>query len=775
MRPAWGDLWLGARFAVIGGREGWLRTALTAVGVGLAVALLLAAASVPHLLDNRYARQYARQNLHSDTSLQPGPDTLIYARSDTTFRDTAIQGRILRREGAKPPLPPGVKKIPGPGEMVVSPALARLLESKDAELLRKRLHFKIIGIISDQGLLGPDEKFYYAGSDSLAEGGGQAYRIDHFGSKHVTRPLNPLLSLLIIMSCVVLLTPVAVFAIAAVRFGGERRDRRLAALRLIGADAGMARRIAAGEALFGSICGLVVGAGVFLACRPIASVVPLDGTTIFPSDLLPGLWPSALICLAMPAAAVFVTLLELRGVVIEPLGVVRSAAVQRRRVWWRIALPAVGLSLLSWSSSLADDEQLGAIDAYQIALGAVLLLAGVTALLPWAVESLVGRLRGGPLSWQLATRRLQLSSGTAARTVAGITVAVAGSIAVQMLFAAAHNDYVQRTGQDPHRAQAVATMTVTNGDQVPAYIARFRQTTGVHEVLGLIDAYVTKQSDDSAVTTVTVANCKTLRELAKLSSCREGDVFVATAPDGLVDTALDFPPGTVLNLAASDTTTGEPTQDMPWTIARTARLVTARPDPGGTIHDGILATHSAIDVGQLNEPGASITMRLDPHDPDAMERARNTAADISPLMWVQPLTATKKDGQYAAIVDGLLVGSVTTLMLIGASMIISMLEQLRERRRLLAALVAFGTRRTVLALSVFWQTTVPVALGLFLALATGMGLGTSLLKLVGSPVRYDWGTMITLVGIGVGTVLLVTLLSMPTLWRMMRPDGLQVE
>lgn len=54
------DLGLGVRFAAGGGREGWVRTVLTAVGVGLGVALLLTAASAPHLLQERSARSQAR-------------------------------------------------------------------------------------------------------------------------------------------------------------------------------------------------------------------------------------------------------------------------------------------------------------------------------------------------------------------------------------------------------------------------------------------------------------------------------------------------------------------------------------------------------------------------------------------------------------------------------------------------------------------------------------------------------------------------------------------
>ncbi|NDZ93414.1 hypothetical protein G3I16_04785, partial [Streptomyces sp. SID11726] len=62
-----------------------------------------------------------------------------------------------------------------------------------------------------------------------------------------------------------------------------------------------------------------------------------------------------------------------------------------------------------------------------VSSGVIALLVGVTALLPWIVEAVVARLGRGPVAWQLAVRRLQLSSGTAARMVNGIAVAVAGA------------------------------------------------------------------------------------------------------------------------------------------------------------------------------------------------------------------------------------------------------------------------------------------------------------------------------------------------------------
>lgn len=127
--------------------------------------------------------------------------------------------------------------------------------------------------------------------------------------------------------------------------------------------------------------------------------------------------------------------------------------------------------------------------------------------------------------------------------------------------------------------------------------------------------------------------------------------------------------------------------------------------------------------------------------------------------------------RFKTIRRGLLIGATVTLALIGASLLVSTLEQLRERRRLLAVLVAFGTRRSVLGLSVLWQTAVPVVLGLTVAVVGGLGLGAALLKMVHTPFYIEWASVGTMSGVGGAVILVVTALTMPALWRMMRPDG----
>ena len=66
-------------------------------------------------------------------------------------------------------------------------------------------------------------------------------------------------------------------------------------------------------------------------------------------------------------------------------------------------------------------------------------------------------------------------------------------------------------------------------------------------------------------------------------------------------------------------------------------------------------------------------------------------------------------------------------------------------------------------------------LGLALAVLTGGVLGAVLLRLAQLPVRLDWGAVAMMSGLSAGVVLLVTALSLPLLWRLLRPGGLRAE
>ncbi|MEV4756761.1 ABC transporter permease [Micromonospora sp. NPDC049559] len=771
----WGrDLALGMRLVVSGGRESLLRGAMAAVGVGLGVALLLVAASISTMLHDRTARGAARDDMHLGVEAPaPGPRTMLVGQFDTSYRTAPVRGRILRPEGADAPVPPGLPRLPGPGEVYVSPALERLLASPDGALLRPRLlDARIVGTIGATGLAGPNEYAFYLGSDRLSEA--DAQRTDHFGEPVTGEGLDPILLLLVTVIFLVLLLPIAVFIGTAVRFGGERRDRRLAALRLVGADRSTTARIAAGEALLGALLGLAAGALFFLAGRQLVERFTLWNISFFTHDVRPSPGLALLIALAVPVASVAVALLALRRVVVEPLGVVRRAAGARRRLWWRLLLPLAGAALLLPLVGSVRKEG-SSVNPTQVTAGVLLLLVGVTALLPWLVETGVRRLRGGPVSWQLATRRLQLDSAASARMVNGVAVAVAGGIALQMLFSGVSGNYVSTTGQDPNRADLFVETRLdpadgVTGDQVAE---RLRGTEGVREVFALVrgtlqPAGAKPDADGNRPTSeLLVADCATLRELAELDRCADGDAFAVFHP---VDQTPRPRPGQPVQI-------GDPegTAFQSWTVPPGLRRVPPRTAPDGNIYTGFYATPGALRLAQ--PPGLRVVayLRLGGDQETAVEHVRNTVAAVNPVSQVWRLQATSMGNRFANIRRGLLIGVLATLLLLGASLLVTTLEQLRERRRLLAVLVAFGTRRSTMTWSVLWQTAVPVLLGLVLAIVTGSALGAVLLRLVETPIRLNWTGIATMSGAAAGVVLGVTAFSLPVLWRLMRPDGLRTE
>ncbi|MGI5039156.1 ABC transporter permease, partial [Streptomyces sp. JAC128] len=758
---------------------GAARTALTAVGVGLGVALLLTAASVPHLLTERSSRDRARAEVAAsrDAVVPKSDTTVLRVNAATEYRGIGVEGFLMRAEGAHPVLPPGVEAFPGPGEMAASPALRELLASPEGALLKERLPYRVTSTIADPGLRSPHELYFYVGSDSLTPATG-GHRLAGYGDDTPAEPLTPVLVVLVILICVVLLSPVAIFIATAVRFGGDRRDRRLAALRLVGTDIRTTRRIAAGEALFGSLLGLLAGLAFFLVGRRFIGHIELWNHSAFPSDLTPALWQAALIAVAVPLSAVLVTLVAMRSVAVEPLGVMRHTGSRRRRLWWRLLVPALGLAVLGLTGKVEEDAP---VDPYPIAAGAVLVLFGLALLLPWLIEAGVSRLHGGAPAWQLAVRRLQLNSGAASRAVSGITVAVAGAVALQMLFAAVGDEFESMTGQDPSRAQFHTFSEKVTGDAAARTIEEFRATKGVERVIGTVETYATKpgtykEDEVTPTTSLTIGDCATLKELAEISSCEEGDSFVVhprgdkemsawvdeTARKGEqieLNASLDWSPGA---------------KPVLWTLPEDTPTVTTSRDPIGEEHWGIMATVGAIDPRTLPSAQTIAQIKVDEGVEDVAEYVRNTAARIDPGMRVATLASTERDRQYASVQTGLRLGAAATLLLIASSMLISQLEQLRERKRLLSVLVAFGTRRVTLGWSVLWQTAVPVTAGLLVAIAGGLGLGAVMTWMLDKTVT-QWWLFLPMAGAGGALIVLVTLLSLPLLWRLMRPDGLRTE
>ncbi|MBK3566419.1 ABC transporter permease [Streptomyces sp. MBT62] len=749
-----------------------MRTVLMAVGIGLGVALLLVASSVPTARHQRDERIHARIDTNLDGRvITPSRGTVLLSDIDTVFRGREIRGRMLEPEGPAAPLPPGLTRFPRPGEMVVSPALRKLLAAPGNGLLRERLDHPVTGEVTDRGLVDPGEYVFYLGGEHMAVGVKGVDRLDHFGKVYPQKPLDPELTLLSIVGMVVLLAPVAVFIAAAVRFGGEHRDRRLAALRLVGADRRTTARIAAGETLVSALIGVALGAVLFMIGRRFIELMDIQGLSVFTEDLTPQPALAALTVVGVVVLALAVTRLAMNGVAVEPLGVVRRSGGATRRLGWRIAVPVLGLLLLKASVGSGSDIR-DTTSVVLVVVGMLALLVGVTAVLPWILEQLTGALGGfGPVSWQLAVRRLQLNSEAATRSVNGIVVAVAGAIALQTLFTGiAHaqngSSGAARSSSAPSTQAAVASLDDGRG-YTERYASVFSSTPGVQQAVGYAELSVST-SDGDVPQTVRIAECGQLRLLASLSTCADGDAFVVSPHGGAAADRTVWKPGSAMRMD---------TNGPRWTVPRITAAVEARSsNPQGVFPEKMLfVTPRAAGASAMAHAVSTIDITYATSGADVQDRLRTTAARLDPSFAVdfpaQATGATALDG----IKRDLLAGVTAVLLLIAASMLLGALEQLRDRKRVLAVLVTFGTPRRTLSSSILWQTAVPVAMGLLVAGVVGTALGNALLGLIGRTPVYDWSGMLAIAGIGAAASVAVTVLTLPTLWRSSHPANLRHE
>ncbi|PWK90262.1 FtsX-like permease family protein [Lentzea atacamensis] len=738
------DLALGVRLAVGGSRKSWARLALQGVGIGLGVALLLFAASLPNVIDARDDRESAR----SMATKGNGPAPLLVEEQGHAYRSDYVRGLYLKARTPDAPVPPGIDRLPGDGEIFVSPALGRLLESPAGELLRPRFPQKVVGTIGQAGLQNPNEFQYYAGDSSIKEGENAVYG---WGAVQHSRGINSLLWLLSVVGLVVLLFPVLVFVGVATRLAAAQRDRRLAALRLVGAAASRVRLIASGESLAGALAGLVVGFGIFFAVRPFVDRIPISELSAFPSDVMPTPALTLTVIVAVPVLAVFTSLLAMRRTIIEPLGVVRDQKPVRRRVWWRLVPVVAGAALLlSQVGKLTPTEKPNQVP---VVLGIVLLMLGIPVLLPWLVERVVFLMKGGTPALQLAVRRLQLDSGTAARVVGGVAVVLAGTVTLQMMLAG-----VEQEVQGNEKRQAAFNYLSVKPRQsadlngIAASLEKARGVTGLHRI-----EQAWGELDRGGYAVINIAPCTALTKQASIPNCTDGKAYAARESTGLPAAQS----GDVVTFQES----GEK-----WTVPPVEVI-----DGPGNIPGLLVTPAAARGLVPLN---VEFLAELDPAVPDAAEHARNAMASYS---WqLHTYFGGQDDTNEAERVFGvirraLLAGSLLTLLVAAASLLVVALEQVRERRRPLAVMAASGVPRGTLARSLLWQNALPLAISTVVSLATGIGLGVLVMRVFGAEVAYDWAGIGLITGIVVGLTFAVTALTLPSLRRATGALGLRTE
>ncbi|WP_185845849.1 ABC transporter permease [Kibdelosporangium aridum] len=727
------------------------RLVLGAVGVGLAVMVLLVAASVKPAREARDDR-VAGQMMVSEK--RPGVDPLYVWHRNTKFRGVSVERMYVRAGGSNAPIPPGVDRLPGPGESLLSPALADLLSSSDSSLLQPRLSEHVVGELGVAAMNSPIDLKAVIGAPPSFQNGAEVYG---FGGYSGEAPLTRILYVILMLGLVTLLTPVFIFIASSSRIAGAERDRRLAALRLVGADVKQVRRIAAAESLVSAAVGLVLGSAMFLVVRSMAADIVIANESFFPEDLVPSLPLVLLIVAAVPVVALMASQFALRRTIIEPLNVVRNTKPVRRKLLWRVLVLVAGGAMLM-SVDPSDPNP------WLLVFGAALLLISGPTLLPWLVERVVSRIRGsGTPALQLATRRLQLDSGTAARVVSGVAVVLAGAIALQIILAGQSARY-EWPRDDPYDGFTSLEAEEAVGG---AAVAAISAVPGV-QTHAVVRTFVVEKGGEYGW--VTVADCAMVKALLVVEQCHDGDAFVRTYPS-----FNDIRPGDTVGARKPwFTDTGPPTRIQ---IPANSRKAESRPT-GYSLAKQFVLTPGAM-RGMSEVPTVvSASFKADPRDPDLIEHVRNAAEPFSSGVRVEDLSLLRYSDAAKAFADmrkGLFIGSAVILVLAALSLLVMTVEQTRERRRSIAALSATGVQLSTLVRSVLWQTAIPMLIAIAAALATGVSFAAIASWVMRNPFTMDWTTIGLLTATTATLIVLVTALTLPALRSATRLTTLRTE
>lgn len=461
---------------------------LTGAGVAVATAVVLLLLSLPLAADARAARSYWQQphpgGADAKTMLMRSERDYIDGASITvvTIASTVDSARIA--------LPPGVPKLPRPGEVLVSQALADRMHAMPAQRLADR-YPGVVGTIADAGLASEGQLVVLVGRtpEDISD---SATQVAGFGDP-ATVPGDPFLKLLAGVGVVVLLIPSLVLVASSSRLTAARRERRLAALRLAGAAPGQVTAMVAAETGVAALAGALAGA----LCSPLlgrlAEQVPWNGGAWMPGDFGMPLAEKVALAVAMVGLVLVAAVAGLRRVVNDPLAAVAAHAPKPLRAWRLVVGPVAGaLFLFAVLNEHADGNL--------VLLGLALVVFAAVVTGPWvtfAVGKLFVRLWRRPAGL-LTGRRLRDDPRGAYRATAGVVLAVLiGTMALTIMPTLMARVSGESLDQNTIRAYPPASATARVVDHINADLIRYGQPVraSVHLGGGKLGGAITVPTD----------------------------------------------------------------------------------------------------------------------------------------------------------------------------------------------------------------------------------------------------------------------------------------
>ncbi|GAA4496042.1 ABC transporter permease [Actinoallomurus oryzae] len=546
----------GLRLTVAGGREAAARLVVTAAAVALGVGLLLATLAGINAVNAQNAR-YAWLNSavpEATAGVTSSPDPMWATLGYERYEGRTITRVDVAATGPRTPLPPGIPRLPGPGEYYASPALTALLRAAPPDRLGDRYPGRRIGTIGPSALPSPDSLYVIVGASaaelSRAPGAAKVTGIatrtpSSCSSCNAGTNANGI-DLILSVTAAALLFPVLIFIGTVTRLVATRREQRFAAMRLVGATPRQISLVAAVESSVAAVAGTAGGFGLFFLFRTRLTAIPITGQRFYAADVSLTALQIGLVAVGVPLGAMIAARVALRRVRISPLGVSRHVTPRPPRAYRLIPL-AAGVAELAFFVGRRPATTNGQIWAYLT--GIFLMMGGLVIAGPWltmAGSRVVARYARRPATL-IAGRRLADDPKAGYRAVSGLVLALfVTSTAVGVINtmvaeqgvpesdAAARGTMVAEYSHGWTRTPGVPRASVPVSDQV---LARLHSIPGVRGVM-LIHTNPLGTTLSLGGPRPVVAGLMSCRELAGVPGfgrCAAGADVVSVPPDYVFD------------------------------------------------------------------------------------------------------------------------------------------------------------------------------------------------------------------------------------------------
>ena len=631
-------------------------------------------------------------------------------------------------------------KTPRPGEYYLSKALADAVAEypEDNILARFGKNTKYLGVIPSDYVASPDALMIVRGasaeevaeSDAFTKSQGQpsyfadVYRTDANGLKSDAK-IEPVAVIVFGVGGTILLFPIVIFVSVATQLGAAQREKRYAALRLIGATKRQVGRVLMLESLLASVVGVIIGLGAFWLLQAPLQDFKMDGMRFNPSDLaLTGTQYALIIGLTL-GLTMFVNWRRMRRAQISPLGVSRSVEKVKKLRAWRALVPALGIAFFAWLSSKPgrdwlDANKESAIPMLLLTTALLLVMFGLILAGGWLTNklSLLAARWANNGSMLIAGKRTAVHSRTVFRSVSGVVLALfAGSF--YLTATSGIEGLNAQAVKDNGFSQLKRGTAIVIGRSLPGDMAeQLQQKSYITSV-----ATIYPREDGDAI------RCQ---DLAKYT---EHTCLNNARPDQFALLNFDKP------------------------VVKNVSLINDKVDTNG-VKEYLVTLKSDNDIEKLR---TLVTAKANQYD----------------LTYAVSGTDSKKPHINPTIrefADLAYVGIGVTLFVAVASLIVSTIGGLMERRRSLYTLRLSGMRLAQLKRLVMVESVAPLLTTSILSCGFGVWTGavfTSTFSTTLKPVLTP--TYFAIVGIGLVTAIIGIYLILPMVDKLTRAEANQTE